>query len=254
MLSPCYSLTQSSAAPESRLASMRLPRTVAHRGGGFPQGATVKYHLLIGKRFARLTVLRRFGITKYSCSIMECRCDCGNVVNRKASSLIMGKTNSCGCLWLENLRIVLVKHGAKHTPEYNIWRAMKQRCLNPNNKAFKNYGGRGITICENWKNSFSLFIKDIGLRPSAKHSIERINNDGNYELSNCKWATREEQDCNKRTNRIVTFLGKSQPLSAWCRELGVKRELVQYRIDKLGWTTEMAFTQAVSRAAKTPLS
>jgi hypothetical protein len=135
----------------------------------------------------------------------ECKCDCGNVVSIILADMRSGKTKSCGCIkdnltsirnsihnntWKDGKRISI--------PEYNTWRGMKERCSNPNHKAYKDYGGRGIMVCERWINSYVNFLKDMGKKPSNDYSIDRINVNGNYEPSNCKWATKVEQQKNKR--------------------------------------------------------
>ena len=132
-----------------------------------------------------------------------CICDCGTKLTVIGESLIAGNTRSCGCLrttWKPGDGNA--KHGQSRViggraPEYRIWAAMLRRCGNPSQKDYKNYGGRGIRVCSRWK-SFSNFFADMGKRPSAKHSIDRIDNDGNYEPGNCHWATRSEQQINKR--------------------------------------------------------
>lgn len=116
------------------------------------------------------------------------------------------------------------------TPEYGSWAAMLTRCRNKNNPGFKNYGGRGITVCERWMD-FSNFLADMGLRPSMRHSLERKNNEGNYEPGNCKWATRAEQANNKRNNRIIEFNGLALTVSNWARRIGIKEATLFRRLD-----------------------
>jgi len=122
-----------------------------------------------------------------------CLCDCGNSKKVLGTNLKRGTSFSCGCLRSELLRRSKQTHGMTLTSEFNIWNGMRKRCLNKNNKDYKNYGGRGIKVCDRWLNSFENFYVDMGGRPSAKHSIDRINNDGDYEPSNCRWATAKEQ-------------------------------------------------------------
>lgn len=111
-----------------------------------------------------------------------------------------------------------VKHGKWGSPEYQVWAAMRQRCSNPNNAKFHHYGGRGIAVCERWT-QFEHFYSDMGARPSTHHSLERVNNDGNYEPLNCRWATAVEQARNTRRNRWLTFGGQTQTLSTWAKQL-----------------------------------
>lgn len=117
-------------------------------------------------------------------------------------------------------------------PEYSIWLEVKRRCYNPNFKDFKNYGGRGIKMCDEWKSSFSNFYNSLGQRPTPKHQIDRIDNEGNYEPDNCRWATRREQANNKRNNRLVTIHGKTKTFSGWSDETGLSRELIRDRYYK----------------------
>jgi hypothetical protein len=124
-----------------------------------------------------------------------CKCECGNIKNITLSNL---KTSiSCGCK-----KNKFLKHNMVNTPEYRSWRAMKSRCLNSNHVAYKNYGGRGITIYNEWINSFESFIKDMGKRPTIKHTLDRINNNGNYEPSNCRWSTPKQQAKNRRKKEV----------------------------------------------------
>jgi hypothetical protein len=117
------------------------------------------------------------------------------------------------------------------TPEYRAWSAMKLRCANPNNEQYHNYGGRGITVCDRWRQSFAAFLVDMGPRPSPRHSIDRIDNNGNYEPGNCRWATSREQNRNRRNNIVLTHDGRTMCLADWARELGVPRGtlLARYR-------------------------
>lgn len=121
---------------------------------------------------------------------------------------------------------------------------MKMRCYNPNNGKFKNYGARGITICDRWRNSFEGFISDMGFRPSSKHSLDRIDNNGNYEPGNCRWSTNSNQCRNKRNNRVLTLGEKSQCALSWAEEIGMNYGTL-IRRKQLGWTDERALTQPV---------
>src|SRR3990167_1123196 len=167
-----------------------------------------------------------------------CRCKCGVEKVIAQSSLLRGKSKSCGCLSAELASARVRVHGLRFSPEYNIWAGMKARCLNPNNPAYHHYGGRGITICDLWlgKNGFANFYADMGPRPSADHSLDRFpNNDGNYEKSNCRWATGIDQQKNTRLNRIIEYNGLSMTVTQWARQLEVSEFMLYQRLDA-GWS------------------
>jgi len=132
-------------------------------------------------------------------------------------------------------------HGLRRSPEYAVWNTMKSRCLNPKCKKYPNYGGRGIRVCEKWM-KFDNFYKDMGARPTRKHTIERIDTNGDYEPSNCKWSTNSENCRNKRNNVLVTHEGRTQCVKAWSEELGIPYARLQARI-KRGWNHERAITE-----------
>lgn len=138
------------------------------------------------------------------------------------------------------------KHGCSKrsgkTAEYKAWMSMKHRCLNPNATNFKHYGGRGIKVCDRWANSFQAFLDDMGKKPTARHTLDRIGVHGNYEPGNCRWATHSEQSKNKKNSMILTFQGKTQCESDWCAELGLPRRVIFQRIKKLKWSVEKALT------------
>ena len=138
----------------------------------------------------------------------------------------------------------LTVKGAPRKPEYTSWNAMKQRCSDPRCRSYPRYGGRGITVCERWlgKSGFSNFLADMGEKPSASHSIDRIDNDKGYSPENCRWASNKSQSVNKSTNSLVTFRGKTQCVSEWALELGIDRQCLRDRLFRYGWSLERAMT------------
>jgi hypothetical protein len=142
--------------------------------------------------------------------------------------------------------VAVVTHGAsigyQMSPTYRSWAQMKQRCLNPKHTAYKNYGGRGITVCAAWVNDYSTFFRDMGERPSLDHSIDRIDNNGNYEPGNCRWATRIQQGRNRRDNRLLLYKGETKTLSEWSELLGISGITIGHRLDTHGWSVEKALS------------
>lgn len=180
--------------------------------------------------------------------MVECKCDCGKQAITSAHNLKKGMTVSCGCFAIESKTRRATIHGAKFSPAYQTWVAMKTRCTNPNDYSYRNYGGRGITICDRWKNSFKLFLLDMGHRPPG-HTLDRINNDKGYEPGNCRWATTWEQSNNRRNNRIVEFRGEKMTMAQMCKLTGIPRGVVTGRL-KLGWDLEKAATAPVKKVVR----
>jgi hypothetical protein len=173
-----------------------------------------------------------------------CQCECGEAAIVSASNLHNGNTKPCGCERIRKIVSFNTKHGQARqgatTSEYRIWMRMIQRCFDASDAGYPSYGGRGITVCDRWR-SFKNFFADMGPRPSSEYSIDRIDNNGNYELGNCRWATRTEQARNTRTNRFLTYQGETLTIAEWAERLGVDYHALFARLKK-GWSTEEALS------------
>lgn len=191
---------------------------------------------LSGLVFGRLTVLGFVKINANGLTFWECKCACGGVTISNRNNLIRGTSKSCGCMVIKNMVAKIIKHGEcfnyKKSKEYRAWLSLRERCINSNSKDFYRYGGRGITVCDRWITSFENFLNDMGRAPSPKHSIDRKNNEGNYEPENCRWANAFEQANNTRKNRLIEYKGEIKTISIWCRELGMKYQTVNKRLAK----------------------
>lgn len=192
---------------------------------------------LTGQRFGRLLVLSMEFVAETSVKLCICRCDCGQEKKIRASNLRSGTTASCGCLNRENASRRLVDrqstHGATRTPTYVVWRGMIDRCRNPANKNYRYYGGRGIRVCERWVGSFEAFQSDMGCRPVAM-TLDRVNNDGDYEPGNCRWATSKQQARNTSRNVLVEVRGETLCLKDWADRLSIYPELLASRHRRKG--------------------
>lgn len=182
-----------------------------------------------GQVFGRLTVLARAGRRRRQ-TLWLCRCACGTEKVIELSGLTGGRTVSCGCYASEKAALANLRHGfaarGARSPEHMIWTAMKQRCSNPKATGYQHYGGRGIKMCERWERSFEAFLEDVGPRPSSKFEIDRIDNDGDYEPSNCRWTTRTAQMRNTRgVRRVIREDGKEYPtITDAAEDVGVSRD------------------------------
>lgn len=195
---------------------------------------------MTGKTCGRLLVEERAGTRPNGQATWRCRCVCGSTVVVPGSDLRRGNTMSCGCLGVESRRAVPLKHGGRGTTEYRIWTDMLQRCTNPKREAFKDYGGRGIGVCERWILSFESFREDMGPRPKGT-TLDRVDNDKGYEPGNCRWAPWTQQARNRRTNRFVEAYGQRLTLAEWAERTGLRAHTIRKRIE-LGWTGERAVT------------
>ena len=199
---------------------------------------------MVGKTFDRLTVIGLSHVGSNRKRMWLCSCSCGGNAVVSTSDLNKGHTKSCGCIKRELDKTKFITHGetigGKLSDTYVAWAAMKQRCNDINFEQYSDYGGRGITICDEWYD-FSKFKSDMGDKPAGK-SLDRRDNNLGYFKENCKWSTREEQGANKRNNVLLTFNGVTQTMSQWAKELGIKYSTLQARVNTYGWTTERALT------------
>lgn len=186
-----------------------------------------------GDEFGFLTVINELPIKVYPGTngngngkyrSFLCRCVCGKLTRPSLGHLRNRVNISCGCKGIKP------EDKASKKPEYKVWSVMKQRCNNPKSQSFYQYGGRGIKVCERWEKSFANFIEDMGNRPSADHSIDRIDCDKNYEPSNCRWATRETQMNNRRCNNRIECIGVTKTLTEWSKLLGINASNISHRI------------------------
>lgn len=199
---------------------------------------------LTGKRFNRLLVLHQSDRLRPKVPRWTCLCDCGNTIATDGKALRHGLSQSCGCLKNEQIKQRSTTHGMTNSSEYKTWCGMKRRCYNKNEKSYPRYGGRGIAMSEEWKSSFEAFLKDIGPKPSPQHSIERIDPNGNYEPSNCKWLPLSEQNYNRRDTIRLTSNGVTKTLVEWTKETGLPYSTIQARLIK-GWSEHDAVTKTL---------
>lgn len=175
----------------------------------------------------------------------RCKCSCGNIRNVDRVNLLSGRSRSCGCFELS----LKTQHGMTGMPIHRTWGGMKNRCLNPNNPQFKNYGGRGIKVCERWLESFENFYADMGDKPSPNHSLERKDNEMGYSPDNCIWATPKEQARNTRVNVLVTIEGETKTLAEWSEQNGIDYSTL-WRRHKSGWHGASLLVPLRRQAAK----
>ena len=202
---------------------------------------------LTGRKVGRLLVLafhetKRMGDGK-SYRFWLCRCDCGTRAVIATSALAHKSTLSCGCLQRERTSLANGTHFQTNTVEFWVWERMRRRCTDHKSADYKNYGERGIKVCERWSD-FQNFLSDMGMRPSPNHSIERKDNSKGYAPDNCEWATRQQQQRNKRTNRVMAFDGRSLTVAEWAELLGVRQNVLHHRNPR-GWSVERVLTQPI---------
>ena len=204
-------------------------------------GSKIRYDMT-GERYGRLTVESIFRHKQGNKELLwHCKCDCGNYTNVSRDKLIKGTTKSCGCLQRELAKKNATTHGLTKTRLYTSWHQMKARCYYEKSINYSDYGGRGIKVCEEWKNSFLAFREwALANGYTDNLTLDRIDVNGNYEPSNCRWATRKEQDRNKRNNIFITMDGETKSLPEWCEIKGVPYARTQKRYRK-GYPLDIVF-------------
>lgn len=204
---------------------------------------------LTNKKFGRLLVLSKVNTVKHSV-MWECLCDCGKHTIVAANNLTSGRIKSCGCLKIDRLIERSTTHNQRHTKLYDVWKTMRQRCDNPNNVSYHNYGGRGISVCEDWKTSFQSFY-DWSMQNgySEKLTIDRIDVNGNYCPENCRWTDRTTQANNMRCNRLIEYNGEIYTLANLARKYNLSYSCLQNRLSS-NWSIEKAISVPPRKSRK----
>lgn len=208
---------------------------------------------MTGNRYSSLVAIRTTGKAASGDIKWLFKCDCGVEFEANGYYARSGKIISCPGCSTHRTKLASVKHGLSNTPEFSTWTDIQTRCNNQSSKFYKNYGGRGIQVCTRWTESFENFLADIGFRPGREFSIDRIDNNGNYEPSNCRWATRVEQANNKRNNVKVTIDGITKNISTWAKEYGVcvSTASIRYRDGFCGESIFKTTKQTITHAGIT---
>lgn len=198
---------------------------------------------ITGQTFGRLTVIERdFSRNDRGRAFWKCQCTCGNVITAHSYYIRSGGTQSCGCYKMDKLLERSTSHNMRFSSEYSVYCAMKARCYNPKNSHYHRYGGRGITICQEWLDDFMAFYNHIGPRPSLQHSIDRIDNSLGYMPGNVKWSNSTEQANNKSNIPKYTCFGKTLSIAQWSRETGFPVSTLMARL-KRDWPLELLLTK-----------
>lgn len=199
--------------------------------------------------FGKWKVIERKGSDKYGYALWLCECQCKNKTKKliRSSALISGESKSCGCLQKELAIIQNTTHGKTNSHLYSIWKGMRDRIFNKNARCYKDYGGRGIKICDEWLNFENFYEWAINNGYQDNLTIERKDVNGNYCPENCKWATMKEQANNRRTNHFIEFNGKNQSMSDWAKEINIPYQTLKSRINSMGWKIERALTTPVNK-------
>lgn len=199
-----------------------------------------------GKRFINMIGIRSGKLTSVKIAnkktkqfFWECICDCGNKIVVSGNNIRSGKTQSCGC-------ILKTRNGESKSSSYRSWKAMIERCYNPNNNKYSLYGARGIKVCDSWLDSFNNFLDDMGARP-LNCTLDRIDTNNNYEKDNCRWATQKQQAINRRNNYLITAFNETLPLICWAEKTGINWSTIRQRIKRNKWTPEQALSIPVKK-------
>lgn len=213
--------------------------TASLRDGSSSSCGCSRLKNITGQKFNYLTVLSRAeNLPNSRATRWNCLCDCGNTKVINGSSLKSGRTTSCGCF----VKKINTTHGYSKHPLFQSWQAMVKRCINKKDPAYKNYGGRGISVCEEWLHSPNQFIADMNPRPLGLE-LDRIDNNKGYSKENCKWSTRKEQCTNRRSTILITFNNQTNSILEWSRITGINRRTITQRLSK-NWNLERVFTPA----------
>lgn len=209
------------------------------------------YKDLTGQRFGMLVVVEESNERIQRKRAWICKCDCGKTHIALGTRLTHGNVHSCGCLRYKKAAEALTTHGKRHTRLYSIWTNMRNRCNLPTSTEYERYGARGIKVCDEWQHDFEAFYNwalSNGYRDDL--TLDRKDNDGNYEPSNCRWATSYEQTRNTRNNRMIEYNGKTHCITDWANITGIPCALIGQRIDRLGWSIERALTEPVRKSCR----
>ena len=185
---------------------------------------------LTGKRFGRLVAIKPVGNDKHGSKQWLCECDCGNTAIVVSSSLTKGNTRSCGCIASEKIAARNYRHGLRRTRLYHIHQGMKQRCGNPSHSSYKDYGAKGVKVCDEWKNFEKFYAWAMANGYTESMTIDRIDNSHGYSPDNCRWVSAFDQASNKKNNHNVTWNGETHTLAEWSRITGIRSELLRYRL------------------------
>ena len=199
-----------------------------------------RFKNLIGARNGKLVITCFVGKVDGGRYLWFADCDCGNSIRISTSNF--SRTTACGCVAKENIKKASTSHGKSKTTEWSIWHGIRKRCLCATDQVYPRYGGRGIGLCEEWTNSFEAFLRDVGSRPSMKHTLDRIDNNKGYNKENCRWVDWKTQQRNKRNNHLITFQGETKCLIEWAEKFGIRKDTLRRRIMIYKWTIDEALT------------